>query len=219
MRIVVAYPDPAIRSISRAALENLSGCDVAGSAADTDMALALVRVTKPGLLVTADEIHPAGAEELIAKAREIVPDLGVIVLMARGTTLDNSEMLRRYGFATAVIPVDSEGYPDNLRTALECVTGSALTSTPGFLTFPGSATPPNRGLERLTHREREVLELMAAGLSNAEIGHRLGITKKTVSKYLESIHQTLGVGGDRGRVTRVAAVLEYLRSIGRLRTI
>ena len=128
-------------------------------------------------------------------------------------------MLRRYGFGTAVVSVDSAGYPDNLRSALEAITGGALTSTPGFITFSGPATPRNRGLEKLTHREREVLELMATGLTNSEIGNRLGITKKTVSKYLESIHLALGVGGDSGQVPRVAAVLEYLRSIGRLRTI
>jgi DNA-binding CsgD family transcriptional regulator len=50
-------------------------------------------------------------------------------------------------------------------------------------------------LDRLTHREREVLELLATGLSNAAIAERLWISTGTVKKHLDNIYAKLGVAG------------------------
>ena len=62
--------------------------------------------------------------------------------------------------------------------------------------------------EELTSREREVLELVAAGLSNAEIGGRLGLAEKTVKHYMTAILGKLEVGS---RVE--AALLAYKAGI------
>ena len=59
-------------------------------------------------------------------------------------------------------------------------------------------------LDELTSREREVLELVGAGLSNAEIGGRLGLAEKTVKHYMTAILGKLQVGS---RVE--AALLAY----------
>jgi len=68
------------------------------------------------------------------------------------------------------------------------------------LTRPRSSDP----LDDLTGRERDVLELVAAGLSNAEIGGRLGLAEKTVKHYMTAILGKLQVGS---RVE--AALLAY----------
>jgi DNA-binding NarL/FixJ family response regulator len=64
-------------------------------------------------------------------------------------------------------------------------------------------------LEELTSREREVLELVAGGLSNAEIGGRLGLAEKTVKHYMTAILGKLQVGS---RVE--AALLAYKAGMG-----
>jgi DNA-binding NarL/FixJ family response regulator len=65
-------------------------------------------------------------------------------------------------------------------------------------------------LSDLTERERHVLELMAEGRSNAEIGAALVITDSAVSKHINSIFAKLGLyPGDAGH-RRVLAVLRYL---------
>jgi DNA-binding CsgD family transcriptional regulator len=55
---------------------------------------------------------------------------------------------------------------------------------------------------RLTSRHRELLRLVAAGHTNAQIGRRLGVTEKTVGKHLENIYARLGVSSRTAAVTR-----------------
>jgi two-component system response regulator NreC len=56
---------------------------------------------------------------------------------------------------------------------------------------PGSALPGSRGLNVLTARERQVLELIAQGLSNQDIGRQLGLSCKTIGRHRERIMNRL----------------------------
>jgi DNA-binding NarL/FixJ family response regulator len=67
-------------------------------------------------------------------------------------------------------------------------------------------------LARLTPREREVLELMAAGNSNQGIADRLVITLRAVEKYVSSVFDKLGIPSTASQSRRVLAVLLFLRS-------
>jgi len=67
-------------------------------------------------------------------------------------------------------------------------------------------------LAQLTRREREVLELMAAGNSNQGIADRLVITLRAVEKYVSSIFDKLGIPSSSSDSRRVLAVLLFLRS-------
>ena len=72
------------------------------------------------------------------------------------------------------------------------------------------AEPPVR--RPLTRRQREVLRLVAQGLTNREIGTALGIGEDTVRQHVEAIRVRLGLVGE----TRVALAWEWLRiSLGR----
>jgi DNA-binding NarL/FixJ family response regulator len=67
-------------------------------------------------------------------------------------------------------------------------------------------------LERLTDREREVLALMAQGLSNAALSEELHVSPKTVEGHLRSILTKLDIGADERSHLPVLAVLQYLRT-------
>ena len=67
-------------------------------------------------------------------------------------------------------------------------------------------------LAQLTPREREVLELMAAGSSNQGIADSLVITVRAVEKYVSSIFTKLGLPSTGSESRRVLAVLTFLRS-------
>jgi DNA-binding NarL/FixJ family response regulator len=65
-------------------------------------------------------------------------------------------------------------------------------------------------LSRLTEREREVLTLVAQGLSDRAIAERLWLTQKTVETHVRHILAKLGLPADAGHNRRVLAVLSYL---------
>jgi DNA-binding NarL/FixJ family response regulator len=67
-------------------------------------------------------------------------------------------------------------------------------------------------LQRLTPREREVLELMASGHSNQGIADRLVITLRAVEKYVSTVFDKLGIPSTSSQSRRVLAVLLYLRT-------
>ena len=67
-------------------------------------------------------------------------------------------------------------------------------------------------VQRLTPREREVLELMAEGRSNQAIGQRLFITPRAVEKHVTSIFTKLGLPAAAEDHRRVLAVLQFLGS-------
>lgn len=67
-------------------------------------------------------------------------------------------------------------------------------------------------LSRLTPREREVLALMAQGLSNSAIVARLHLTPKTVETHVRNIFQRLDLPAELEHHRRVLAVLAYLKS-------
>jgi DNA-binding NarL/FixJ family response regulator len=66
-------------------------------------------------------------------------------------------------------------------------------------------------LSQLTGREREVLALVAEGLSNRAIATRLFVTERTVEAHVKQIFLKLGLDADPGSHRRVLAVLAYLR--------
>ena len=67
-------------------------------------------------------------------------------------------------------------------------------------------------LSGLTDREREVLALVAEGLSNLAIANRLFVTERTVEAHTKQIFGKLGLESDPGSNRRVLAVLAFLRS-------
>jgi DNA-binding CsgD family transcriptional regulator len=69
-------------------------------------------------------------------------------------------------------------------------------------------------LDALTGREREVLGLVAEGLSNKAIAARLTITDRTVEAHVAQVFAKLGLSDDPGSHRRVLAVLAFLRSAG-----
>lgn len=66
-------------------------------------------------------------------------------------------------------------------------------------------------IESLTAREREVLELMAQGMSNAAVAAHLVVTEGAVEKHTQRIFARLGLAPDNSQHRRVLAVLRYLR--------
>ena len=106
-----------------------------------------------------------------------------------------------------VEPASAVAEPSGPRAPATTRTVSPSTPSGGI----ASATPGGAGLDRLTRREQEVLELMAQGLSNAQIAERLVVSDGAVAKHVANIFRGLDLQpGEENR--RVRAVLAWLRA-------
>jgi DNA-binding NarL/FixJ family response regulator len=168
------------------------------------------------------------AASAVRSAREHQPDLALLDVAMPGGGIEAARLIGTASPTTRVVMLTSSENEDDLLAAMEAgARGYVLKGVAGrelriilksvhrgeVYVAPGLAYAMIKGLSRprvvdplaeLTTREREVLELVAAGLSNAEIGGRLGLAEKTVKHYMTAILGKLEVGS---RVE--AALLAY----------
>lgn len=174
------------------------------------------------------------AASAVRSAREHQPDLALLDVAMPGGGIEAARQIGPVSPATRVVMLTSSENEDDLLAAMEAgAKGYVLKGVAGrelrtilksvhrgeVYVAPGLAYAMIKGLTKprvqdpfaeLTGREREVLELVAAGLSNAEIGGRLGLAEKTVKHYMTAILGKLEVGS---RVE--AALLAYKAGVHR----
>ena len=153
-------------------------------------------------------------EGLVAaeRIRAAFPEVGVLVLSQH---LDARYALRvteaspaRTGYLLKDRVTDSQILFDALEriAAGGCVIDRAVAE--GLVTRASALAR----IDELTEREREVLALIAEGLSNRAIAERLVVTQKTVETHIRQVFLKLGLRESEGEDRRVAAVLAYLRA-------
>jgi DNA-binding NarL/FixJ family response regulator len=192
IRILVADDHPLFLDGLVATLNADEELEVVTTAGDATGAVRAVREQEPDIALL-DVAMPGGGLEAARRIAEVSPGTRVVML----TSSENEEDL------LAAMKAGAKGY------VLKGVAGrelrSILKSIHSGETYvaPSLAFGMIRGLTRqrpvdpfaeLTTREREVVELVAAGLSNAEIGGRLGLAEKTVKHYMTAILSKVEVG-------------------------
>ena len=129
------------------------------------------------------------------------------------TTFDDADALLAAARAGARGYLLKDVSPEELGNAIRCLAGGGTWFKPsltegvlrGLAANPTGAERRDRGDEPLTHREREVVRMMAGGYSNREIGGALGVAERTVKNHVSSILAKLGV---RDRTRAVLKALE-----------
>jgi DNA-binding NarL/FixJ family response regulator len=165
--------------------------ETVGKATGPDHALALVEERQPTVLVTG--IKMPGGEmdgiDLIRTARERLPRLKTVVFsMYEGVDHVNAAFS-----AGAVAYVVKTAHPDDLASAIRQAFASSF-----YLAMPKtqSSVEPLPELDNspgLTRRELEILQLVAEGLSNAELARKVWVTEQTVKFHLSNIYRKLSV--------------------------
>jgi len=210
-RIVLADDDTLLRE-GVASLLTGAGFDVIGQAHDAAGLLDLVGEHRPDLAIVDIRMPPDYLTEGLHAARQIreqFPSTAILVLSAHAEVDEAMELLAA-----------GNGVGYLLKSRVTDVTEFA--ETVGRVADGGSVVDPalvqelvaarHAGLRQLSDREREVLELMAQGRSNAGIAHRLWITQGTVEKHVRSILSRLDLAETEDDHRRVLAVLAYLES-------
>ncbi|MFE7530204.1 response regulator [Kitasatospora sp. NPDC057542] len=202
IRVLLADDEPMIRAGLRAVLATDPGIEIVAEAGDGREAVELVRRHRPDVAVL--DIRMPGADGITAAAEIRRSGLATGVLML--TTFGEDDYILRALSGGANGFLIKSGEPEELLAGVHAVAGGAAYLSPkvaarvvAHLAATGAGGPADRRagareqVAALTTRERDVLTLIAAGLSNGQIARRLGVVEGTVKAHVSSILARLGV--------------------------
>jgi DNA-binding NarL/FixJ family response regulator len=214
VRAVIAEDSVLLREGVARILDD-AGVEVVGQCATADELLRKVRGADPDVAIIDIRLPPTHNDEGMRAAleiREAHPSVGVLVLsqyVELGLALKLlAESADGAGYLLKDRITDVDEFVASVRRVADG--GSALD--PSIVSTLLARQRRDDPLDRLTPREREVLELMATGSSNGGIAERLVISQRAVEKYVSSIFGKLGLPSSPSESRRVLAVLLFLRS-------
>jgi DNA-binding NarL/FixJ family response regulator len=191
-----------------------SGFDVVAAVGDADALLDAVTEHAPDLCLVDVRMPPTHTDEGLRAALEIrrrSPGVAVLVLSQyveehyAGELLEGDVAGVGYLLKDRVIDVD-----DFLVSLRRVAAGGSAVDAEVISQILGRSRRTTE-LDRLTPREREVLTLMAEGMSNAGIAERLVVSMGAVEKHISNVFMKLDLDPGDGNHRRVLAVLTYLR--------
>jgi DNA-binding NarL/FixJ family response regulator len=209
VRVLLADDQTLVRSGFRELLERTDGIEVIGEVGDGAAAVERVCADRPDVVlmdIRMPVIDGLEATRTIAADRELAE---VRVIMLTTFDLDEYVFEALHAGASGFLLKDVE--PDELRNAVRVVAGGEALLSPSvtrqliseFVSRPSHERRPPAELEELTEREREVLGLIATGLSNREIAERLVISPATAKTHVSRILLKLDAR-DRAQLVVVA---------------
>lgn len=219
IRVLAADDQRVVREGIAMILSLLPGVEVAGTAADGEETLALAAERRPDVVLMDLRMPRMDGVEATRRLRAEFPEIQVIVLTTYADDRSVVGALR----AGAVGYLTKDASAEEIRQALRRVSSGQAVIDPavqrhlveaiaagspasGDSAAPGDPGPsgnPADGPDGLTPREAEVLGLIAAGLSNAEIAARLVVTEATVKSHINHLLPKIGAR-DRAQAVRYA---------------
>jgi DNA-binding NarL/FixJ family response regulator len=215
--VLLADDDELTRTGLRLIIESDQDLRVVGEAADGQEAIHLARALRPDVVLM--DIRMPGMDGLEATRRIVqAAEEGPRVLILTTFELDEYVFGALRAGASGFLLKRSS--PERLIEGIKVVAAGDGLLAPSvtrrliqeFARQPGSPAPPAAPLAMLTQREREVLALVGAGLSNRELAARLYISEATVKTHIKRILMKLGL---RDRIQ--AVVLAYEAGLVRTR--
>ena len=191
-----------------------AGFEIVANAADAEDVVRKTAAHRPDLLVTDIRMPPTNTDDGLRAAIEVrsrVPGLPVLVL---------SQYLQR-DYAVELLESGDEGVGYLLKQRVadvdrfvadlrRVVAGGTVLDPEVVAAMVGRHRAEEDPVALLTDRQREVLELMAQGRSNAAIAAELGVSEKAIVRHTSNIYDELGLGSSPDDHRRVLAVVRFL---------
>ncbi len=196
IRIVIADDHTIVREGIRSVLETAGDLDVVGEAATGAEALRLVEDLSPDVLVLDISMPEGSGLDVTRQLRTAGSAVPRVLILS---VYDDTEFVVEAVRAGAAGYLRKDSSPSELRDAVRTVHRGEEYFSPAVASRLSSAIrdgSPRRAatpLDVLTSREREVLALVATGLTNKEVAARLGISHRTVESHREHLVKKLGV--------------------------
>jgi len=214
MRVVIADDSIVVRS-GIATLLAGAGVETVGEAGDSDALLRMVATTAPDAAVVDIRMPPTYSDEGIVAAHRIrtdFPDVAVLVLSQYVASSYAMRLLQENPSRVGYLLKDRVTDLDEFLDAVERVAAGGTAMDPEVVRQLFTRSTRNHGVEGLTPRERQVLDLMAQGLSNSAICTALVLAPVSVEKHITNIFAKLDLPPADDAHRRVRAVLTYLGS-------
>ena len=214
MRVAIAEDSVLLREGLARLLEE-ADFDVVAQCEDAQDLLVKVRSYSPDVAIVDIRLPPTHNDEGLQAALEIRkrhPSMGVLVLSQYVEVGLAMTLLAESAEGVGYLLKDRIGDVKEFVSAVRRVADGGSALDPIIVSTLLARQRTDDPISQLTPREREVLELMAAGSSNQGIADKLVITLRAVEKYVSSIFGKLGLPSTGSESRRVLAVLLYLRS-------
>lgn len=203
IRVLIADDHAVVRQGLRAFLLAYDDLELVGEAADGREAIALCRALRPDVAVIDLVLPELDGPAAIREIHAAQPEIALIAL----TSYHDPRLVQRALTAGALSYLLKDVSAAELAEAIRRAHHGRATLAPEAtaVLIHAATHPPEPGFD-LTARERDVLTLMVAGLSNPEIAERLVVSRSTVKFHVSSILGKLGV---QSRTEAVAYALQH----------
>jgi DNA-binding NarL/FixJ family response regulator len=212
LRVVVAEDNLLVREGVRQVLDLADDLEIVGVCSDGTELRAVLNDLEIDVVVTDVRMPPSHTDEgiqIAAELRASHPEVGVVVLSQYAEPAYAQGLLGGGSSGRAYLLKERVSEPGELVNAVRAVASGGSVVDPtivDLLVTRASATP----LDSLTPREREVLDLVAQGKSNAGVAAALFLSERAVEKHINSLFPKLGLMATPDVNRRVAAVLMHL---------
>jgi DNA-binding NarL/FixJ family response regulator len=213
VRVVIADDAVLIREGITALLRS-SGADVVAQAGDAEELIRQVRKHRPDVAVVDIKMPPTHTDEGLVAAqriREEEPDVGVLVLSQYLEPSYATRLVAEHPEKVGYLLKERVFSGDVLLDAVQRIRDGETVVDPTIISLLFGRRRRQDPLAVLSGREREVLALVAEGLSNRAIAARLFVTERTVEAHVGQIFTKLQLQESPDAHRRVLAVLTFLR--------
>jgi DNA-binding NarL/FixJ family response regulator len=188
LRVLVADDHRLMLTAVRRALAGAEDFEIVGEVSVGSHVVPAVRETKPNVVLLDLRMPELDGLACLERLRKHDPDVGVVILSSYSDEAQIEAARAAGALAYVVKTVEPVDLPAVLRSA---VAGEPFAVW-GADMPPVTATPA-AGVPALSEREAAVLEAVARGLSNREIGRKLWISEQTVKFHLRNVYRKLGI--------------------------